>query len=645
MHPSLRAICAFLALSGCAFAAPLLHPMFQDHAVLQRDKPINVYGDAPAGAHLTVTLADAKAEATAGADGHWKAVLPAMAAGGPYTLDVRSDSGAEQKADDVLVGDVFLCSGQSNMQLSVKGAGDVAAELRAATDSQIRNLNVTDHPSTTPLGTFADPVKWVVESPETAGDFSAACFYFARELKKTVHVPIGMVMASWGGTRLSNWLSEDGLRKLDYFKDSLDALDLYRTDPQAGQERWEASWRAWWKAHFNDEPWTPSFNDKDWPTAPQALGPWALWNGTSPDGFVGQTWMRTTVTLTAAQAAQPAILDLGTANEDEESWVNGRDVGGTSWAHNTSPHPIPAGVLHAGENSIVTNVFCSWRYCGLTGPAETRAIRFKDGSNALLSNPWRYREVPGNLMAPQLPWSEVHGVAMDYNGMIAPIGPYGFKGVVWYQGESNMYFVEHYRQTLDALMADWREKFGADLPFLVVQLPDYGPIPVKPSASLWADVREAQRRAVAADPNAALAVTIDIGDPQVLHPPNKQELGRRLSIAARHLIYGEKIAPSGPIPLNARIAHGHVAVSFGDVTGALVSYSGSPNAFELCGTTQASCRFVNARIAGDNVVLDGAAKGATQVRYCWGDSPICTLSDGSGLPAGPFELAIQGKSQ
>jgi sialate O-acetylesterase len=502
---------------------------------------------------------------------------------------------------------------------------------------------VPDHASATALRSFADPVAWQVESPQTAGNFSAACFYFARELKKTEHVPLGLIMASWGGTRLSNWVSENGLRKLGYFDDRLDALDLYRKNPEAGQQRWSNVWQAWWRAHGKGMPWSPFYSDKDWAVAPQRLGPWALWTGTSPDGFVGQMWMRTTVKLTAAEAAKPAILDLGAVNEDEQSWVNGRGVGGTSWAHPSSPHPIPAGVLHAGENSIVTNIFCSWRYCGLSGPAETRAIRFKDGSAVLLANPWRYKQVPDTLIAPQLPWSEVHGTAMDYNGMIAPIGPYGLRGVVWYHGASNINFTRHYRQSLDALMADWRNTFNADLPFLVVQLPDYGPSPAKPTASAWADIRDAQRRAVAADPNAALAVTIDIGDTKVLHPPNKQELGRRLSIAARHLIYGEKIAPSGPMPLgDAHVEKGAVTVPFTDVTGALVSYSGSPSGFELCGAGQASCRFVNARIQGDSVVLQGAPGKATRVRYCWGDSPICNLSDAAGLPAGPFEIKIGG---
>ena len=228
--------------------------------------------------------------------------------------------------------------------------------------------------------------------------------------------------------------------------------------------------------------------------------------------------------------------------------------------------------------------------------------------------------------------------------MIAPIGPFSFKTAVWYQGESNIYFAEHYQTTLQAMMADWRSLFGADLPFLIVEIPDYGPTPTKPVASGWADVREAQRKAALADAHAGYIVTIDIGEPLVLHPTNKQEVGRRLATAARHVVYGEDIHPSGPMPKTARAEKGKVVVSFGDITGALVSYSGAPNAFELCGASQASCRYADAHIKGDNVVLDNAAH-ASRVRYCWGDSPICTLSDGSGLPTTPFELPISTAKQ
>jgi sialate O-acetylesterase len=258
-----------------------------------------------------------------------------------------------------------------------------------------------------------------------------------------------------------------------------------------------------------------------------------------------------------------------------------------------------------------------------------------------LSNPWKYREVPDTLIAPQLPWGVTHGLTMDYNGMVSALGPFGLKGAVWYQGESDIYFAGNYRVTLKALMEDWRRQFETpDLPFLVVQLPNYGPTPEAPTPSVWAEVREAQRLAVAEDKRAALTVNFDIGDAADLHPTNKAELGRRLSLAGRSLIYGEKINPSGPALAGVTRRGTDALVLFNGVTGRLVSRSGNPNAFELCGVEQSSCRWADTRIEGNNVLLLNAGS-ATRVRHCWGESPVCTLYDTSGLPAGPFEAPIR----
>jgi sialate O-acetylesterase len=630
---------ALLAASP-AGAQSLLHPMFADHAVLQQGRPIPVYGQARPGAEISVQLGEARVTARASASGQWSASLPALAAGGPYTLQVNG-AGESQQVRDVLVGDVFLCTGQSNMQLSVRRAANAEAEIAAATDGEIRELAIDRVASPTQLTSFSTPVSWKVASPQTAGDFSASCFYFARELRKHVKVPIGLVTAAWGGTRDRGWVSAPTLRALGPYSDDLDMLALYQRDPAAASRRWDAAWENWWRGHANDQPWKA--DTSSWPVAPQELGPWSNWTGlTLPDGsaepgvgFVGQLWLSTHVTLTAAQAAQSASLELGRANEEEKSWVNGQGVGGSS-QQPIARHVLPRGLLHAGDNSITLNIFCSWRNCGLTGPAETRAFHFADGSSLALDQPWRYKPVEG-LIAPQLPWGPMHGVGLQYNGMVAPIGPYGVKSAIWYQGESDLYFTQNYQATLSAMMADWRKQFGAGLPFMIVQIPDYGPTPTQPVESLWSDVREAQRKTAKADAHAALVVTFDIGDPKNLHPPNKQEIGRRLSVAARHLLYGEGVAPSGARVAAARRSGDGVTVSFKDVTESLSAYNGEPNAFELCDA--ASCRWAHATLARDHVTLADTGS-ATRVRYCWGDSPVCTLSDASGLPAGPFEIAI-----
>lgn len=636
--------------TASATAAPLLHPIFADHAVLQRGAPIALYGDAAPGSTVTARMngAQVTAQVTALADGggHWRAHLPAQAAGGPYVLTVSDSGGQSQTVQDVLVGDVFLCTGQSNMQLSVARAQNAAAEIAAATDSDVRELQIPRVASPTPLSAFSQPVAWTVESPQTAGAFSASCYFMVRELRRKYHVPVGMVVAAWGGTRIRGWVDEAHLRRLGPYNEALDLLDIYRRDPAQAEARWNTVWEDWWNRGGTDKPWRGDM--ANWQRAPDGLGPWGQWPSLSlPDGsaepgvgFVGQLWLGTHVTLSAAQAAGAATLDLGSATEEEKSWVNGVGVGGSSLAP-AATHKLPAGLLHAGDNTVITNIFCSWKNCGLNGAPASRAIRFADGTSAPLDGPWYFQPVQDRI-APQLPWGPMHGITQQYNGMIAPIGSYGFKGALWYQGESNIYFAGHYQQALTAMMANWRQQFGAALPFLIVQIPDYGPFATTPTASLWSDVREAQRRAAEGDANAALVVTIDIGDPKVLHPTNKQEVGRRLSIAARALIYGEKIPPSGPRATSARRTGANVAIRFADVQGGLRSYSGAPTAFELCAATQASCRYVRAAVHGDVVLLDDV-QGATRVRYCWGDSPICTLTDTSALPAGPFELPIAGK--
>ncbi len=630
-----------------ALAAPqegrqLLHSMFQDHAVLQRDRPISLYGDATPGAAVTVSLGTISAEARAGSDGHWRATLPAMAAGGPYTLTATAN-GETSRASDVLVGDVFLCAGQSNMAFAQRQAGGAAEDARTATDAQIRHLTLPPDASVTPRQDLARSVHWVVASPETVGSFSAACYYFARELKKTASVPIGLVNASYGGARLRTFMSEAALRQLGTENDALDLLDLYRTDPAAAMRRWGAQWEsAWEKARPHDgRPWLPGYDEASWKIAPAALGAWALWSGTNPDGFIGQAWMRTTVTLTAAQASMTdASLDLGSVNQEDETWLNGTYLGASSFASRTR-YRIGPGVLKPGVNVIATNIYCGWRDCGLRGPAEARAIRFADGTSAPIAGPWRYQEVADGWIGPQLPWGSVHGITLDHNGMILPVGPYTFRAAVWYQGESDVNYANTYTPALLAMMGEWRRRFDSpELPFLLVQLPGYGAVPTQPAAAPWADLREAQRQAARADAHTAIAVTLDIGDPANLHPANKREVGRRLAIAARSLIYGERMAPSGPVVVGANRRASNVVISFRDVTGALTLRDAGPAGFELCGATQASCRWTDARVEGSSIVLSNAGD-ATRVRYAWGGSPACPLVDGSGLPAGPFELAIR----
>jgi sialate O-acetylesterase len=633
---------ALIAPCSAAPARPLLDEIFQDHAVLQRDRAIPVWGSASPSEALTISVNGIQAKAVADAGGHWRTQLTAMPAGGPYRLTVRGQNGAEQSITDILVGDVWLCSGQSNMELAVARSSNAAREIAASANDQIRVLSVRHATHPTPLEHFQDPIAWAPAGPATIGDFSAACYYFARDLQKSVRVPMGLIHASWGGSRIEPWMSDAALRAVGGYGTGLDLLKIYAGDTRAGNERMGALWEAWWRSHApaGSTPWK-SIAEGDWREVPEPMRDWKTWAVAELANHDGMVWFRRTATLSKSQAAGDAQLSIGAIDEVDETWVNGRALANSFGYGTERTYAVPQGWLHAGENSIVINVLSTWDAGGMYGPPEHLALRFADGSTVPLGGHWRYQFVPEHMgYPPRAPWESVSGLTGIYNAMIAPLLPYGLRGVLWYQGESNADDAGRYQALLASLMADWREQFQADLPFLIVELPNFGaPSPIA-APSAWANLREAQRRAVAADKNAALAVTIDTGEAQELHPPNKQAVGARLARAARHLVYGHPISASGPMVHAAHLSAGKILVSFSGVDDRLVTYSSQrPIGFELCGVEQ-QCRFVDAVLSGNDVLLEAAGTPATRVRFCWGDAPICNLYDKSGLPAGPFEIPI-----
>jgi sialate O-acetylesterase len=618
--------------------------------VLQRDRPIVVWGDAPAGEALTLSLATATVHATADAQGRWTARLPAMSAGGPYVLTVQSRSGASQSIKDVLIGDVFLCSGQSNMELPVLRAGDSQTEINNSANYRIRMLTVEHDVSPVPLLHFKSAVAWQVAAPDTVPHWSAVCFFFARELQASTRVPIGLLHSSWGGSNIRPWMSTAALRSVGY-DSSLKILATYAGDQSVGQAQFAARWQQWWHDKTGDasgaEPWSATRAARsasgEWRPAPAGLGDWRTWGVPELQNFTGAVWFRTKIKLTAAQAKSRATLNLGPINQVDETWINGHAIGNTFGYETVRSYGIAPGVLHAGDNLIVINVLSTYGAGGLLDNHAVRELRPDSGESILMNGAWQYRVVPSRVgYPPRAPWESVGGLTTLYNAMIAPLGSYGLRGALWYQGESNTGEADTYQTLLSGLMADWRRQLAPELPFLIVQLPNFGPQPTAPTESGWAAVREAERAAVAQDAHAGLAVTIDIGDAHNLHPTNKQDVGRRLARAARHLIYGESISPSGPVALSVTHSDGKIAVKFDDVEQGLVAYShDSPIGFELCADTPGSCRYAEARIEGVQALLSAPTGSPTRVRYCWADSPVCTLFDGSGLPAGPFELRIQ----
>ncbi len=650
MAAGLLLLAAVPAMTGAAPAdTALLGPLFVDHAVLQRDRPIEVFGAAQAGEEVTVTLAGASATARADAKGHWSLRLPAQPAGGPYVLTARSGP-RTQTANDVLIGDVWLCSGQSNMEWPVRNTHDAWNEAARSANSRIRHVTIPRGSSPAPRAGFDAALEWKLAAPGNTAHFSAVCYYFARELQKSLDVPQGLIASSWGGSRIEPWMSDAALRQVAGYLPALELLGEYRVNRPIAFWHWGETWQKWWQsqaATAGKLPGAPRGDSGSWKPAPAGLDYWESWGVPELSRLDGMVWYRTRVKLTAAQARQGARLSLGAADDVDVTWVNGRAVGNT-FGLEPRLYELPPKLLTKGDNLIVVNVHDFWGNGGLYGPAAERALILAVGTRIELSG-WEYQVAPPNLWPPHAPWETLNGISVLYNAMIAPLGPFGLRGVLWYQGEANgaLDDARRYEDLLRGFMADWRRQFDAPLPFFVVQLASWGPLVNGPVDSGWAKLRDAQRRAVTADGNAGLTVTIDIGDRIDIHPMNKQDVGRRLARAARRVVFGEQISASGAQPVAAKRGAEGVLVELGGFDGELrVIGARDPSGFELCGATQETCRFVRSELrrktgTGEVLLTDESAAGATRVRFCWADSPLCNLFDSTGLPVGPFELDIQ----
>ncbi|KQO13131.1 sialate O-acetylesterase [Sphingomonas sp. Leaf242] len=645
MKTALR-LALYAAIAGAAspaLAAPRLDGVLGDHAVIQRGQPIVLSGDAAAGETILIALAGRTVTTKAGRDGRFEARLPALPAGGPYDLTIAANSGAAV-VRDILIGDVFLCSGQSNMELAVENAQTLFPDAHPAVDDQLRLLTVAKVSAASPVARFAEQPHWAAAGPATVPTFSAACFYMVQALRRTAKVPIGAIHSSWGGSRISAWLSDSALRKAGLGAEA-DLLALYARDPAAADRKASTIWESWWRAGSGDamgrEPWQPAAA-LDWKPVP-AMTNFETWGVPELADYNGMIWYQRTVEVTAAQARGPAILSLGTIDDADRTWVNGQGVGGSSLASKARVYTLPVGTLKPGANVITVNDDDVYAFGGMTGPADTMRVTFADGSSAALGSGWRYaiaKRLDG--AAPRVPWDDINGDGTLYNAMIAPLASTKVAGIAWYQGESDT-GIPGYDRRLTALIADWRTRFGTpETGFGIVQLANYGKPTNAPSDSGWGYVRDAQRRVAAADRHTGIAVALDIGDALDIHPGEKHEVGQRLAKVMRSAVYGAPGGPSGPAIAAADAgADGSIALRFGDVTGALHARGANQAiGFELCDTAPGTCRYAAGSVAGTTVTLPGDGKPVTRVRYAWADAPAVNLSDDAMLPVGTFEIPV-----
>lgn len=629
-----------LGLATGAQAAPLAS-VFSDHAVLQRDQPIRVWGRTAPNAAVSVDLSGTAASATADAQGRWSATLPARpAGGGALTLTVQAGT-ERQVVSDLVMGDVWLCSGQSNMEYPLRRALAGDGEVASAGDPDIRLLQTGKISKPTPQDDLPAGVVWKVSTPETAANFSAACFFMGRDLKKTIHVPVGLIDATWGGSVIQDWISRDGLAALKSYDEGLAVLADYARDPALGLSRWAAMLDRWAGAKLpGARGWEkPDLDDRGWKTMP-AEQFWEINPGL--ETFDGTIWLRAEITLTKAQAAQGAVLALGPVDDSDTTFVNGRAVGSTDGWNTPRDYRLTPGALKAGRNVVAVRVVDTGGGGGAWGKAAEKGLKLDDGSFVPLGATWRYKvaaPLAETGLPPHAPWQGASGLSTLRNGMIAPLVPFGVKGFAWYQGEANVSEAGEYARLMPAMIADWRKAFdNGNQAFLLVQLAAFGGQKPGTSESSWAALRDVQRRVAAADPKVGMASAVDIGSPYDIHPADKLRVGQRLALLARKLAYGETaLIAAGPAPVSARRDGADVVVSLDQP--AVVYGAARPIGFELCDA--AACRFVDATVEGASVRLSvPTGVTAVKVRYAWADSPVMNLYGTQGLPATPFELSV-----
>ena len=632
--------------------APAFAHIFADHAVLQRGAPIPVWGTAAPSSSVSVSLNGQTVAVTADASGHWRATLPVTAPGGPYSLTVAAGD-AKTTLSDIMVGDVYLCGGQSNMQFPARLVTDSWSAMGNSANANIRFVNIPNDSEPLPQDDLKDPAKWQVAAADTTGEASGVCYYMAKTLQAAHGGAVGFIDSDWGGTSIQGWISAQALATLPAYVDGVAQVKAYGVTPDKANAEIGRTQEAWWDAHDADAKAerayiSPAFDDAKWPSMTPA-GPWkdsgiAAFKGADGKGFEGVVWFRKSVTLTDAQAKTANELMLGPIDTDETTWVNGQRVGGSSVNWLWRDYKVSAGVFKAGANVIVIRVLGSG---GLVGQPSNRGIKTSDGQVVPLSGAWTYhvsRAMKVQTM-PAAPWDIPNSYNTLYNGMIYPLTGYSIKLAAWYQGESNTGSLDQAREyatLLPLLIKDWRADFHhPDLPFLVVQLANYGTPPTKPAESTWGELRQAEAQTVRNDPHAGLAVSIDVGDPTNIHPTQKIVVGQRLARAAEAIAYGKPVTPGGPDATAVTRSGSDLVIAFKDTNGGLRTYSSDTAiGFEVC--RGEACAYATAVVDGDTIVLKGAnAPDVTRVRYAWADAPFVNLYSADNLPAVPFELDVK----
>ena len=648
---------------------PFVHTLFTSDMMLQRDVADPIWGWSKPGETITVAVqnpkgAGATATAVAGADGKWQTKIGPFPAGGPVSLTIQ---GPQQQVvlTNVLVGDIWLCSGQSNMGIPVRTAANADEEIKQGNHPEIRSFTVGFLPAYVPVPVPV-PAAWEVCTPAKVAQFSAVGYYFAREINQFEKIPVGIIHSSVGATAAEVWISANGIRKyMPYdFHEQLAKLAKDTGDPAQDYFKDVEKWAASVDPVSAKQQFTSAtdLNTNDWQAIPVPK-PWQEAGLSNCNGLV---WFRTAVEIPETMAGKPVSLALSQIVGTDITWFNGRLVGVTQLSGHYRKYQIDGELVKPGKNLLVVAVVSTNAHAGFSGDARNMVLRSTtEDKGVALAGTWQAKPATAGpaitLPFPRPPLGYYKTITGLYNGMIAPLGPFAIKGAVWYQGEASWPFWLQYRRLMPALISDWRDQFQVgDFPFLIVSLSTQGGKQSHPVEEGYAGVREAQWRTARAMPNVGLAIAADLGDEPVsnIHPKNKQEVGRRLGLVARRMVYGEKdLLDSGPEFTEMMLERKNVdpdpatvkpdqpfvkefktRLYFKHLGSGLVFKPGNakPNGFAVAGEDK---QFVwaDAVIEGDTVVVSAPEVVVPRyVRYGWSYNPISTLFNKEGLPAIPF---------
>ena len=628
----------FLLLSIEGFSQVKLARLFSDHMVLQRQKPIPVWGWSAAKEKLTVSLAGQTLQTQTDASGKWVVKFAALEAGGPHVLSIKAKSG-NLEVNDILIGEVWLCSGQSNMEFMVKQSDKFLEEKQHANFPQIRHFFVK-HDVTFTQQTDLSEGSWKVCSAETVGDFTAVGFFFARELVQKLNVPVGLLHSSWGGSQIEGWISKDAMANSEVLKDyaqkmpnSWEDADKILEQKVKKQTLGDASLNP--SVEDEKKYFQPNYDFSKWFTS-SPIGQWQ-WKGIW--GFSGPGYMAKTIDIPADMVGKETILSLAENDNYEEIYLNGKMIA-SGVAKGVRKITLPTNTWQTGKNSLVMGlnkmIDPIWFGVGLKGSETDLYVLADKQKISLAGNDWKL--MPSFAQKHDYMHSSNNVGTTIYNGMIAPLVPFGIRGALWYQGETNAGRAYQYRKTFPLMIEDWRKKWGEDFPFYFVQLANYGANQNSNQGSDWAELREAQTMTLSL-PKTGMAVITDIGNPNDIHPTNKQDVGHRLAVNALKTTYGQELVYSSPMYESALFENNKATLSF-KYTGTGLYAKEKYNyvkGFEVAGEDKVFY-FAKAEILGDKIVVyHPKEQKIVSIHYAWANSPEdANIFNSEGFPLCPF---------